>query len=129
MKTYIRINSLDIGPEDLSASLPVTGEVLFKLGSTDGAEYLVAELNRPIHVNTKAGPKDVTHLVVAAHIVGESLTKPRQMEYGTKIAYVTDESLLKDSIIDFGKADYVAVGFSKVYIGKTEKSKPWWKFW
>ncbi len=119
----IVIVSLDTGPDDLDKLLPITAKLLCKLDNPDGSEYWIAELNAPISVVNRASRKEITHLIIGARLMGESI-KPNMKNMGVNIAYVLDQGMLNDSIIDFDKGEYVAIGFASD-VDHKPKRKPW----
>lgn len=53
----------------------------------------------------------ITHVILAARLAGTKIA-PGSEDLQVGIAYVTDQTLLFDSELDFAKGSYVAIGVS-----------------
>ena len=69
----------------------------------------MAELRKPIRWNKDGQDRDITHLILTARWVGGAL-KPGMRNTPVGIAYVTDQVLLDESVLDFSRCAYVAIG-------------------
>ena len=107
----LELFSMDIGPDDLAAQLPVRIETLRQIPGPDHSGYWLARCNRPVHWGEKA----VNYLVVVPRFVGDAIT-PDKSNIALNVAYVTDESVLDDDLLCFDKASYVAICDSVVPI-------------
>ncbi|HEX8673075.1 MAG TPA: hypothetical protein VF710_14360 [Longimicrobium sp.] len=105
----ISIHSLDSAPDELYEQLPLEAVLLREIPGSDRPDYWIAELQTPVIWNRDGALQSVTHLVVVARLVGTSIVAGmRNLAIG--IAFVTDQSLLRDSQLDFAKCHYSAVG-------------------
>lgn len=103
------IRDFDGNPPPQGASEPVRVSLVRRLVSTDGSEYWLASLSAGFAYQAPDGRTlQVSNVVVSPGRVGQSFT------YGFRgrvnLAYVTDNSLLIDDVLDFKKCDYVAYG-------------------
>lgn len=104
-----RLTGVDYAPDELHDQLPVDGFLLRRLAGPDRPDYWLAELSAPLHWRDGSVSRTVTHLVVATRYEGESIHEGLERVV-VGIAYVTDSSLLKDEMLGFDKAKYVAIG-------------------
>ena len=88
---------------------PMTIGLVRQFGSQDGSEYWLGTLHNEITYKKDNRTLTVKNVVVAPGWAGASFNDA--FPGGRfNLAYVTDETLLHDSEIDFTKADYVAFG-------------------
>ena len=122
------LRELDLGPEDLVSQLPIRARVVRQMACRDRDDYLAARLERPIKYHYpaefdtgKAHPKFLARdadgpyvsihvIVVCARIVGERL-HPEMKSFPVNIAYVIDNRVGINAVLDFAKIEYVGVGF------------------
>lgn len=103
--TYV-LTRVDVGPDDLPGQLPLKLTLLRQLPGPDRPDYWLAKPNRPIRWTESN--RSITHVVVSTRFIGASLDRhTRRVCVG--LAYVTNDSLLEDPVLDFGKCRYVAV--------------------
>lgn len=127
------IDRMDVGPEDLPAQLPVRARLVRVIAGPDRPDYCLAVADRPLRHRTSleqlraagvdpasADPQMIRvdedgavdllvfGLVFAARVQGEQLhAGMRGLAAG--LAYVVDNTLLRDPVLDLRKALYVAV--------------------
>jgi len=107
----LTITSVDYAPEELHDQTPIVVKLLREMPGDDRPDYWLGEVKSPIkwiHENRK---KEITHLILAARWEGTRI-EPNAKDLPVGIAYVTDQSLLNDSKLDFAKCSYVAIGVS-----------------
>ena len=112
MRTHFRITSVDYGPEDLAAQVPFDGVLLRKVAGPDRADYWLAELAKPLEWDDNGVARTVTHVVLAVRYEGETI-EPGFQRLVVGLAYVTDDTLLSDSELEFAKCRYVAIGVAE----------------
>src|SRR5262245_38616733 len=109
----IEIHTLDSGPDELAAQLPIRAQLLRKLPGPDEGDYTLAELAAPISSNRNGTVREIRYIIVGPHLRGASF-KPGNNSIALNSAYVIDERQLNEPKLDFAKAEYVAIGFAAV---------------
>lgn len=105
----LTITSVDHAPGDLHEQTPLIVELLRELPGDDRPDYWLARPRSPLRWLHQNHQRQIAHLVLAARWEGLRIERGvRNLPVG--IAYVTDESLLDDSRLDFSKCSYVAIG-------------------
>jgi hypothetical protein len=122
------LTRLDLGPAELEAALPLRADALRVMPGSDRPDYLLARFERPLKYRTpigfdmsRADPTlrgadergefvIVQGIVVCARFVGQGF-RSGMTGLAVNIAYVIDNSVADDAMVDFGKLEYVAVGF------------------
>lgn len=127
------IDSIDVGPADLMAQLPVEAELRGVIPGPDRPDYFKAVLTRPLYYRTTldelrgqkidpaaADPQmirihpgggvdlQVFGIVIASRMGGQQL-HAGMTDFQVALAFVVDNTLMRDSMMDFSKAIYVAV--------------------
>lgn len=92
---------------------PMSVRIIRRLNSEDGAEYWLGELPSKIAYEKAGRTISVKYAVVAPGWQGMSFVDAFE-DGRVNLAYVTDETLLQDTSMDFAKADYVAFGSGRV---------------
>lgn len=103
---YMRIQLIDCdyAPEDMDGQLPVTCKLLRMIPGNDRPDYWLAKCEKAI----RHGEEAVNYLVLAPRFVGTKIRKGMG-EIALGVAYVTDETLLQDTTLNFDKCKYVAI--------------------
>lgn len=136
----VAITSFDQAPIELTWQLPVNGELYRLMPGPDRPDYSVMVLERPVHFYPAEGfdrervPADrrvpdrkgrpmvrVDALVVCSRFVGQQL-QPGMKDLPVNVAYVIDDAVLRDPVLDFAKIEYAAIGF--LTEGHTEPLPP-----
>ncbi len=112
MRTRFRITTVDDAPRDLPAQVPFDAVLLRMMPGPDRPDYWLAELVAPLAWDHDGIARTVTHLVLAARYLGESI-EPGFRCLLVNLAYVTDDSLLSDAKLAFEKCRYVATGVAE----------------
>ncbi|MGI5191223.1 hypothetical protein ACQEVI_24005 [Promicromonospora sp. CA-289599] len=136
MAPFITLDSLDLGPEDLAAQLPLWVQLRRVVAGPDRPDYVVCVAVRPIGYSTTldqlnlAGNQRgqieddlvveetgdgrltlaVPALVMAARIAGQQ-AHAGMSGFPVNLAYVLHSDVLRDERLDFGKCLPVGVGF------------------
>lgn len=105
----VRISNIDYAPKDLYSQTPFEAHIIRRISGSDRPDYWVAELTSPLQWEQNGKKREVSHLVLAAQFVGDQMTRGIK-DRPVGIAYVTDQSLLKDEKLAFQKCEYVAIG-------------------
>jgi hypothetical protein len=113
------ITSVDYAPDELNDQTPIRGRILRQIAGPDRPDYHVAELDRQLKWKKEGAEVSVTHIVLTARWVGGVLA-PTMKHTPVNIAYVVDQSVLSDALLDFGKCAYTAIGVAD---GEPEESK------
>lgn len=103
-KMNFMIIDADYAPDDLPKQLPVSIELIREIPGSDRPDYWLAKTETPV----KWDDKTVNYLIVAPRLVGDSLNAKNE-NVAVGLAYVTDESLLDDTVLNFDKCKYVAI--------------------
>ena len=109
MPVTFTITGTDYAPEDLHDQTPLTARLIRQIPGTDRADYWLAELDRPVRWRRGNTERRITHLVVCPRHEGSAISED-MVGLLIGIAYVTDQSVLEDEALDFGKCQYVAIG-------------------
>ncbi|GAA2161544.1 hypothetical protein FHX52_3368 [Humibacillus xanthopallidus] len=125
----VSITHFDTAPRELEWQLPLEGELYRLIPGPDRPDYSLLVLERPLHFypatgfdlgrveadqqveDRKGRPMVRVHaLLVCARFVGQQL-HPGMHDLAVNIAYVIDNSLARDAVVDFAKIEVAAVGF------------------
>jgi hypothetical protein len=125
----VSITRFDTAPRELEWQLPLDGELYRLIPGPDRPDYSLLVLERPLHFypapgfdigrveadqrveDRKGRPMVRVHaLLVCARFVGQQL-QPGMHDLAVNIAYVIDNSLARDALVDFSKIEVAAVGF------------------
>ncbi|WP_150050587.1 hypothetical protein [Methylomonas rhizoryzae] len=107
----LTITSVDYAPEELYDQVPIVVKLLREIPGEDRPDYWLGEAKNPIKWIHENHEKEIKHLVLAARWEGTRI-EPNAKDLPVGIAYVTDQSLLNDSRLNFSKCSYVAIGIS-----------------
>jgi hypothetical protein len=125
----VAVTRFDTAPRELEWQLPLEGELYRLIPGPDRPDYSLLVLERPLHFypapgfdvgrveaeqrveDRKGRPMVRVHaLLVCARFVGQQL-HPGMQDLPVNIAYVIDNSLARDEVVDFAKIEVAAVGF------------------
>ena len=107
----LTVTSVDYAPEELYEQTPFVVDLLREIPGPDRPDYWLGKLQRPIRWLDNNLERQITHLVLAARWQGTQIkAKVENLPIG--IAYVTDDSQLSESSIDFTKCKYIAIGLA-----------------
>ena len=122
------ITRLDVGPAEFSAVLPLRARVIRVMPGSDRSDYVLCYVERPIPFRAPAGfdlarvhPDSLTRdalgelvavqgIVICTRLVGETF-RSGMKDLAVNIAYVIDNTLTRDTAVDFGKLEFAAIGF------------------
>jgi hypothetical protein len=107
----LTITGVDYAPSELEEQVPIVVDLIRELPGPDRPDYWLGEVRKPIRWLKDNHEIAVTHVIVGARWVGTQIA-PGVKDLPVGIAYVTDQTLLGDSTLDFAKCSYVAIGFS-----------------
>jgi hypothetical protein len=107
----LTITSVDYSPPELDEQLPIIIELIREIPGDDRPDYWLASLARQIRWISDNVDRSVTHLVLAARWQGTRI-EPGVENLPIGLAYVSDDTLLDDSRLDFNKCKYVAIGIA-----------------
>jgi hypothetical protein len=105
----IRITSVDHAPDELYGQTPFKAVLIKQLPGPDRPDYWLAVLPTPLRWIRNGTETRVTHLFLAARWQGTEIGAG-MFSLPVKILYVADPSALEDSVLDYGKCEYVAIG-------------------
>ena len=100
------LKNADSCPNDLPEQLPIRISVLRQMPGPDTSNYWLAKCDAPVRWNER--DRDINYLIVGCRFVGVEMKKGIG-EIALNVAYVTDESILKDRKTNFEKCAYVAI--------------------
>jgi hypothetical protein len=122
------ITRLDVGPEELSAVLPLRARVIRVMPGSDRPDYVLCFVERPIPFRPPAGfdlsrvhPDFITRdargelvtiqgIVICTRMVGDNF-RGGMKDLAINIAYVIDNTLTREAQVDFAKVEFAAIGF------------------
>ena len=130
------IDGVDTGPDDLASQLPRTAEMVRPIAGPDRPDYGLAVLQEPLTYDTTltalraagvdpatADPQLIQYhadgeqvrlhifgIVVAPRVVGDRL-HGAMSGMPVMLAYIVDNTLMRDETLVFAKCVYVAVAF------------------
>ena len=124
----VSVTRLERAPQELEWQLPLNGELYRLMAGSDRPDYSLMVLERPLHFYPKEGfdvarvePDQrvldrrgrqmvrVHALLLCARFVGQQL-HPGMHDLAVNLAYVIDNSLARDAMVDFGKIEFAAIG-------------------
>lgn len=124
----VAVTRLEAAPPELEWQLPLNGELYKLLPGPDRPDYSVMVLERPLLFypaesfdlgrleqdqrteDRRGRPMVRVHaLLLCARFVGQQL-HPGMSDLAVNLAYVIDNSLARDEVVDFAKIEYAAVG-------------------
>jgi len=107
----LTITGVDYAPPELEGQTPIVVFLLREIPGDDRPDYWLGEVKVPIRWIHENHQLTIRHLVLAARWEGTRI-EPNAKDLPVGIAYVTDESLLKDERLNLDKCHYVAIGIS-----------------
>lgn len=107
------VNSVDFAPDDLYHQIPFAVNLIKKLEGIDKSQYWLGKLETPINWLHENQRYSITHISVSARWEG-TIIEPNVKKLPIGIAFITDLSLLDDSIMNFEKCKYAAIGIADV---------------
>lgn len=112
MKPFkVEITSIEKGPSELNLQLPINVEAVKELPGKDRPDYVLAKLESPILwvINKEKGiNREIDFIVLCAKFKGQSVTSS-MVEMTVALAYVIDNSIQKDVMLNLKKCKYIAV--------------------
>jgi len=114
MKSFlIEITSIEKGPRELELQLPISAEAIKELPGKDRPDYILAKLESSIlWVNKeKEINKEIDFVVLCAKFKGQSVTSSMK-DMTVAVAYVIDDSIEQDVMLNFKKCKYMAVAIA-----------------
>ena len=112
MKPFkVEITEITKGPKELKLQLPIYAHELQPIPGIARPDYILAKLNSPIlWVDEKKRiNKEIKFVVLCSKFKDQSL-KSGVKNITVAIAYVIDNTIEKDVLLDFKKCKYIAVG-------------------
>lgn len=103
-KMHFRLIDCDYAPKDMAEQLPIECIIERTIPGSDRPDYSIAVCKTPLYYNGQ----EIKYLVLAPRFVGEHINEHTH-EVFLGVAYVTDDSLIKDKVISFEKCKYVAI--------------------
>ena len=135
VRPKIVITNVDSAPDDLLEQLPVHAELVRILPGSDRPDYSLAVAKKPIHFRTTVASLEqagvdptaadpqmirvhddgsvdllVFGLVLCARVAGETIHLAMK-DFPVNIAYIIDNTQLRDASVDFSKSYFAAIGF------------------
>jgi len=107
----ITVTSVDHAPPELEGQTPFQLEVLRKIPGTDrrGRDHWIAVAEQPIRWVRENQEVLVTHVLVAGRWQGTQISHGMK-QMPINISFVTDISLLEDTLLNLEKCAFVAIG-------------------
>ena|SRR5687767_2035307 len=105
----ILVTSVDYAPDDLYDQTPFEANLIREIPGPDRSDYWLSSLPKPIRWLNDGVQTSVDYLVLCARWEGTRIgAGMKSLPVG--IAYVVDDTLLKDTRLTFDKCKYVAIG-------------------
>src|SRR5262245_59317802 len=118
----LTITGVDYVPEELYEQTQLVADLMRELPGPDRPDYWLAKLRTPVTWLDDNIERQITHVVVTARWVGTQIG-PGVENLRVDIAYVTDDSQIADSVLDFSKCKYVAIGLASETGGHRQPKK------
>ncbi len=112
MKPFkIEISEITKGPKELALQLPINAEAVKELPGKDRPDYILAKLGSPVLwvSKDKEISKEIEYVVLCAKFKGQKV-EAGMKKLTVAIAYVIDNSIKDDMMLNFKKCKYIAVG-------------------
>lgn len=107
----LAITSVDHAPDEFHAATPIEVNLVRRLPGSDRPDYWLGEVLSPFEYTTDAGTQVARHFVLAARWQGMQI-EPNAENLPINIAVVTDDRQLTESLVDFGKSNFIAIGLA-----------------
>ncbi|GAC1634540.1 MAG: hypothetical protein NVS9B10_30650 [Nevskia sp.] len=104
-----QITDVDYAPEDLYEQVPFDLTLIKELRGPDRPDYWLGSLAKPLLWLDNGITKSITHVMLTPRYVGVRIY-PEIQEVTVGIAYVIDNSVLADAVLDLNKCFYAAIG-------------------
>lgn len=108
----LRITEIDYAPEELYSQLPLEVTLVREIPGTDRPDYWLAHLDKPIFWIRNGTETLIAHLILCARYQREGI-RPGVGSVTIGIAYVLEETVFSEAILDFKKCHYAAIGIAK----------------
>lgn len=108
----MKIWGVDYAPDELYDQLPLIINLIKKIPDVDGVDYWIGSIQKPILWIDNTTRRYITHVIVSARYVGAEIKVGINLVIN--IAYVLDESVLTDDVLDFQKGKFIAIGIADV---------------
>lgn len=110
MKTVdikVELTECDYCSDELAKQLPVKCTFIRMIPGNDRSDYWLARCEVPI----KYQNAEINYLILATRFVGDKIKNGMGSQV-VNVAYVIDETLIKDETLNFDKCEYVAVCYA-----------------
>jgi len=107
----LTVTGVDYAPPELNEQVPFKIKLLRPIPGPDRPDYWLGEVLPPLFWMKDNHRIEIAHLILCARWQGTRI-EPDVRDLPIGIAYVTDPSQLADQSVDFGKCEYVAIGFA-----------------
>ena len=108
----LTITSVDYAPDELYGQTPFVADLIREVPGSDRPDYWLAALPQALRWNDGGVQREVSHVVLAARWAGTEIA-PGVQHLPVSIAYVLDQSVLRDARLEFAKTKYVAIGIAE----------------
>ena len=99
-----KLFDMDLGPNDLQDQLPIKVTLIKEyFNSSSESDGWLAKCANPI----KYGDLQIDFVVIKPRFVGVTIKSAKRICFG--VAFVTDNSMIKENSIDITKSEYVAI--------------------
>lgn len=101
------LTECDCCSDELKKQLPVKCTFIRMIPGKDRSDYWLVQCETPIkYQNT-----EINYVILATRFVGEKIKKGMGSHI-VNMAYVIDETLIKDETLEFNKCEYVAICYA-----------------
>ena len=100
----IKLVNSDYAPDSFDKQLPIECELIRMIPGKDRPDYWIAKSNKTLTYEKYK----INYLIVATRFVGWKIKKEMKATL-LGVAYVLDESVIYDDILDFDKCKYIAI--------------------
>jgi hypothetical protein len=111
MKSFkIEISEIEKGPKELELQLPIQAKALKLLPGKDRSDYVLVKLEHSVMWIDAAKDErnEIEYLVLCSKFKGQSVDSSMK-EMTVALAFVLDNSIIKDKKLDLKKCKYAAV--------------------
>lgn len=107
----LTIEDVDFAPPDLYGQVPIVVGLIRAIPGHDGTDYWLGSARTPVFWSREGREDTITHVVLSAQWRGTRI-QPGIEHVPVGIAFVTDQTLLDERVLDLEKCVDIAIGIA-----------------